>query len=446
MKRRLGTTFPALTALIFGLFAGAAWADSQARIVRLSDVQGSVKIDRNLGQGYEKAFLNTPITQGMKLQTSEDSRAEVEFEDGSVIHLAPNTVLVFKELALADSGGKISTVEVREGQAYFNLRGANKDEFAVTFIHQKTALTGPAHFRVRVNDTDASLAVFTGDVKVEGSAGELEVGKKQTATFDLLNDEQAKLEKNIESDPFDAWDKQESQYHERYTNASVNNAMPAYGMSDLSYYGNYLDVPGYGLMWQPYFAGPGWDPFLDGAWMWYPGFGFTWVSAYPWGWLPYHYGGWEFIPGFGWFWNPGSTFFVFNPVVPVIRPPLHYVPPRPPLPSAPHTTVVVGRGPVSGGSVLGGRSTLVVRGPNAGLGIPRGITNLSKVNRDFTRTGAVAMPSTTRVTSGGVHTGMASVGRISAADSMSGAHVSTGARASSVSTGHASSSHSGSHH
>jgi hypothetical protein len=60
-----------------------SFAASQIRIVRLSDVHGDVQIDRNTGQGYEKAFLNLPLTQGVKIQTKQDGRAGVEFEDGS---------------------------------------------------------------------------------------------------------------------------------------------------------------------------------------------------------------------------------------------------------------------------------------------------------------------------------------------------------------------------
>ena len=48
-------------------------------------------------------------------------------------------------------------------------------------------------------------------------------------------------------------------------------------------------------MWQPYLVGAGWDPFMNGAWMWYPGAGYTWVSAYPWGWTPYRYGSWTYL-------------------------------------------------------------------------------------------------------------------------------------------------------
>ena len=50
------------TALVCALLAVPAAADSQARIVRLSDVQGTVQIDKNTGLGFESAFANLPIT------------------------------------------------------------------------------------------------------------------------------------------------------------------------------------------------------------------------------------------------------------------------------------------------------------------------------------------------------------------------------------------------
>src|SRR3954447_21541260 len=85
-----------------------AMAASQARIVRLSDVQGSVEIDKNTGLGFEKTFLNLPITQGTKLRTGDSGRAEIEFEDGSSMRLAPKTSVEFSALSNADSGAHIS--------------------------------------------------------------------------------------------------------------------------------------------------------------------------------------------------------------------------------------------------------------------------------------------------------------------------------------------------
>src|ERR1051326_2681256 len=70
------------------LFSTLCFADSQVRIVRLSSVDGDVQVDRNTGQ-FEKAFLNLPITEGVKAQTGRAGRAEIQFEDGSVVRLAP---------------------------------------------------------------------------------------------------------------------------------------------------------------------------------------------------------------------------------------------------------------------------------------------------------------------------------------------------------------------
>ena len=93
-----------LTAMVCTLCALPAVADSQVRIVRLSDVQGSVQIDKNTGLGFENAFLNLPITQGTQLRTRENGRAEIEFEDGSTLRLTPKTTVEFGTLGLTDGG------------------------------------------------------------------------------------------------------------------------------------------------------------------------------------------------------------------------------------------------------------------------------------------------------------------------------------------------------
>ena len=53
--------------------------------------------------------------------------------------------------------------------------------------------------------------------------------------------------------------------------ASNSYSPYAYGSSDLNYYGSFYNIPGYGMMWQPYLVGAGWDPFMNGSWVWYPG-------------------------------------------------------------------------------------------------------------------------------------------------------------------------------
>jgi FecR protein len=409
------------------LFALPALATSQARIVRLSDVQGRVQIDKNTGLGFENAFVNLPITQGTQVRTSDNGRAEVEFEDGSSMRLAPNTTVEFSTLGLSDSGVRISQVNLVEGMAYVNWMGKGSDDFSLSYAREKVSIDHPAHFRVDTSSEVANLAVFKGDVDVEGPSGKLTVEKKKTATCES-QDDKCQVEDKIAEATLDSWDKEASSYHDQY---AKNNTSPyGYGASDLNYYGAYSTVPGYGTMWQPYFTGVGWDPFMDGAWGFYPGYGYMFASAYPWGWLPYRYGNWNFIPGYGWGWQPGG----WNNVLSVPRysaaPTVHVTALTPPVVGTTRT-VLVGRG--------GAVSTLsphVVNAGSAGLGIARGsLGNLGHLNHQVAKSGfAEVRPAPQfRATSPGGTSGSGQ-GR-SSASSGSATHSSPSFHSSSGSTG-----------
>src|SRR5260370_34550901 len=108
------------SALDCALLALPAAADSQARIVRLSDVQGTVQINKNSGLGFENAFANLPITQGTQVRTRENGRAEIQVEDGSTLRRTPHTAVEFSTLESSDAGKRVSTVALVEGKAYVN--------------------------------------------------------------------------------------------------------------------------------------------------------------------------------------------------------------------------------------------------------------------------------------------------------------------------------------
>jgi hypothetical protein len=378
--------FLAMGVVVFGLSLATAFADSQARIVRLSSIEGNVQIDRATGQGFEKAFANLPVTQAVQLKTGSDGRAEVEFEDGSTLRITPSTVVTFPDLSRASNGGTVSTVQIQEGMAYVNFLGAKDSVLNLAFARERVEVTKPAHLRVDVADTDATIAVFKGDVSVSGESGTFDLSKKQTATFNMADKDRYTVANNLEEDPYDAWDKSQSDYQRKYaSNSYVSNSPYSYGASDLNYYGNYMNVPGFGMLWQPYFAGAGWSPYMDGTWMYYPGYGYQWVSGYPWGWMPYHYGNWVYVPTWGWGWQPGGSWAGFNNGTLVSNPPSGFVPPR--KPSAPGSTpVVVGRGgsfPTPGS----GKKVVIPEG-SAGFGIPRGsVRNMGKLSQQVSTKG-----------------------------------------------------------
>ncbi len=75
--------------------------------------------------------------------------------------------------------------------------------------------------------------------------------------------------------------------------------------AQLTPYGAWIDMPGYGLVWRPTVAAadPYWRPYCDqGHWV-YTDEGWSWQSDYPWGEIAFHYGRW-LRGGLGWVWVP----------------------------------------------------------------------------------------------------------------------------------------------
>jgi hypothetical protein len=382
---------PRFHVILFVVLAGAllalpAWADSQVRIVRLSDVQGAVQIDKNSGLGFENAFANLPITQGTQLHTRQNGRAEIEFEDGSTVRITPSTTVEFSTLGLNDDGKRVSQLTLVEGRMYVNWLGKAGDEFTLNFSQEKIELRQAAHFRVERSSRSAELASFKNDLEVVSPSGTVKVNKNKMVTFDTDNDDKPTLAKNIEPTPSDEWDQQSIEYHDQY---SKNNSTPyGYGYSDLSYYGSYSNLPGFGMLWQPYLAGAGWNPFMDGAWSWYPGMGYMWASAYPWGWMPFYYGNWTYAPGFGWGWQPGGWNTWHGGIHYVGTAVAGFHAPIPPAGTV--NTIVVGKG----GPVLTKvpATPIVLRSGSAGLGITRGAYgNLRHLSTQVAKSGSIEL-------------------------------------------------------
>jgi hypothetical protein len=363
---------------------------SQARIVRLSEVRGFVQLERDASQRFEDALLNLPITQGATLHT-DVGFSEVEFEDDSTLRITPATTIAFPQLELLNSGTTASTVNVQAGTVYVNLTGSKDKEFVVTFGSQKLTLMTPSHVRLRLGHAKAKLAVFSGEVRVEGPWGTMAVGKKKTLSFDLTQENQPTLTKNVAQNAYDSWDKQAIDYHTKYARTTAYGSVPyTYGVTDLNYYGSFVNAPGCGPTWRPFLASAGWDPFMNGTWAWYPASGYSWVSSYPWGWMPFHSGDWEFCPAYGWGWHPGPSWVGLRNQPKPVKPPAGFPVPRPPRPpvSGSSQLVIVNRAPGAVSTLSPGK--FVVRNDSAGLGVPRGyVGNMGKLSSQVQQHGSV---------------------------------------------------------
>lgn len=378
---------------------------SKIRIVRLSEVKGAVQMDRNNGRGFEPAMANMPVVEKSKLRT-EQGVAEVEFEDNSTLRLAPNSEVEFPQLERMATGATASSVQVLKGTVYASMVKTKGNEFNLLFGTQKLALPALAHVRLDMTDKLANLAVLDGSVQVADAKGEQDIPKKKTVTFQLQDQNAPEVAKDVAQAPFDSWDKQSAEYHARSAYYSSLSSSPyAYGVNDMMYYGSFMDASSScGSMWRPYFASAAWDPYSNGAWAYYSGAGYSWVSPYPWGWTPYHYGSWSFCPGTGWGWMPGGSWnglnniaMMMNPMTPTTatgsggigaRP----IPPGQPPRAGESTIIGVNKAPLVRSGIASG-DTFLFRRDSAGMGIPREtLGKLDKLSRQADEKGFAHAP------------------------------------------------------
>ena len=328
-----------LAALFFGLPCASA-DSSHARIIRLSLVSGDVRFATETHgdpltdskTNWDAAQLNLPLRQGYMLGT-DNGRAEVEFENGTLAFLKENTVLEFYDLSLKD-GELITRLVLRQGSASFHVHPVSGDYFSVTAGDFTVEAGSRATFRVDTFDDGSNVETISGRVNVLYQDETTPLVKGQSLSMKAGDPSSRSIGHLPEPDEFDHWVSGQIDTVSTATAATMaytNSPYYAAGFGSLYSYGSWFNCGGYGFGWRPFGVGYGWSPFTDGQWIWDPAFGWTFASFQPWGWAPYHYGGWLFDSSCGgWFYSPPVVYGYYPGAgVPIRRFPPRVHAPRP---------------------------------------------------------------------------------------------------------------------
>src|SRR5579863_306487 len=320
-KRTFGLAWVAAVVLLAGA-AAVAQESSQGsgqptRAVRLSYVDGQVKLSQGDQVLADNAVVNTPLFEGMELTTADDGKAEIQFEDGSVVRLAPDSSLALSVLSGSGSSAD-AELNLNVGLAYFEFQnGGQAGQFGVHFGSSTATTSGFTAFRVDVDSPPGSLAVFSGNVHLDvasnfaaGVTADLHGG--ESIALNPADPSNYSLAESIDPNSWDAWnsDRDEELTAEATTQTGTPENLGATqnpAWNDLDANGSWYDVPDQGYVWSPYDAqNPDFDPYGNGNWIYTPSYGYVWASGYQWGYMPFHCGAWNFYDGFGWGWAPGG--------------------------------------------------------------------------------------------------------------------------------------------
>jgi hypothetical protein len=286
--------------------------DPNVRAARLSFVEGDVQLSQGNQIIADPALANTPVFEGTEITAKDDGKAELQFDDGSVVRISPNSSLKVAALR-QDGGASKAELLLQTGLAYFELQGdTSASGMVVHFGESAVTASGFTVLRISLDNPPGELAVFSGNVHLDrGNTLSLDLRGGESLALNATDPNLYNLAETIEPDSWDAWnadrDQELSSQGAARTAASgsaPNSNNPAWG--DLDANGNWYNVPGQGYVWSPAEAASGsWDPYGCGNWVWTPQFGYIWVSCEQWGYLPYSSGYWNYYDAFGWGWTPG---------------------------------------------------------------------------------------------------------------------------------------------
>ncbi len=285
-----------------------AHADPPSVVARLESFQGTASFAPAGADGWFRADINRPLSNGDQLWIGAYSRAEV-VAGADALRLGANT-----ELRIAELRESITQLQLTRGVFEMRVRAPMHGRLAeIDTPNLAFQLRSPGDFRIDV-DPDRDLTTVTvraGLGTVYGPQGE-QVPVRANERMRFAGAAATPVAESFDPprDGFDAWVEGLNRREEQSVSAHyVGVGMTGY--EDLDGYGAWHVDPVYGPVWVPVAVTPGWAPYHDGHWAWIAPWGWTWIDDEPWGFAPFHYGRWAYLNA-SWVWVPGPV--VVRPV------------------------------------------------------------------------------------------------------------------------------------
>ncbi len=279
--------------------------DPQARVGRISLIDGTVSFHTPDQDSWAYATLNYPVVSGHAFWTEPNSRAEIQVGDAA-LRLDASTEVDINELD--DAGFRIEvlqgSVNLHVGSLSQNAAGQS-EVYQVITPHDTVNILQPGTYRVNTatNNVPDEVSVLRGRAQVGDANAAVTLTSGETAIVPADNVSAMQVAELAPTD-FDNWSLARDNFEEpRQVAHYISPQMTGY--EDLDANGTWSVQPGYGAVWMPNAVPAGWQPYHYGHWVWVSPWGWTWVDQAPWGFAPFHYGRWAYINNH-WGWAPGA--------------------------------------------------------------------------------------------------------------------------------------------
>ena len=323
IKRYTSTFFAGLILVLF--FFSLVIARENFYYGYITYVEKGCKVKREFSPSPEEAVLNFPLIPGDIIFTSENSRCEIQFDNGTIIRLDKNTELKIETILAQSltSRWKITTLVLNKGKVYVMNKNYRKEMFQFITPNAAIKLKDNSVSKIEVNEkgeTYFQVIRGKGYIKYGPDEKNLKTEKVQKAERVLVNlNHQLILRELVEDTDFDLWNEVMNEHFREIHWGRSKIPGPIYKFPKAviyfaekyaNRYGEWIYTDLFGYVWKPHYSNyypSGWMPYTYGRWILINGQLF-WVPAEPWGWVPYHFGVWHWTEKWGWIWIPGSAF------------------------------------------------------------------------------------------------------------------------------------------
>jgi hypothetical protein len=295
-----------LLAALIAVSAASAFgqADPPTRVARLNFQQGPVSFRPGGVDTWAAATTNYPVTAGDYLWADQGARAELHV-GSTAIRLDQMTAM-----SVLNLNDQIVQLSLTAGSMNVHIRYLGENEsFEVDTPNVSIMLLRAGDYRI-VADGDnnvSTVLVRGGNAEVTaGASGAFNIPPGQSGRFAGADTVSHDLGPAPPLDAFDGWTRDRDAHEDRATMSARYVPREMVGYEDLDGYGRWVNVPPYGMVWQPTSVAGGWAPYHSGHWAWVDPYGWTWIDDAPWGFAPFHYGRWA-NAGVGWVWIPGAV-------------------------------------------------------------------------------------------------------------------------------------------
>jgi hypothetical protein len=267
---------------------------------RISYVDGAVAVAHEGSSEWELLEQNFPIWEGDRISSEGNSRAEIEFNDGTLMRLGSWTGVVFRE-----SSPKKVIVQLLSGDLIVH----KKDDrpFRLVSSGSTTDLKDEGVYRFSVLESgETTVRVRRGRARTVQGAVSVSIREGDAWRVGVSGGPLTRLYGSAQRDGFDEWSDLRDALRRGQYPSSLKPYTRYAGSRDLNRYGQWGYVSSYGRVWWPLEKSE-WIPYQTGRWVYDPFGQMVWISDEPWGWLPYHYGNWIYISYYSrWCWVPGN--------------------------------------------------------------------------------------------------------------------------------------------